>query len=174
MEICICLYLFGDRFSLEFVFIYSISLMYKYLLELIKRRSKVQGKNTSCERPLNFDQLKRFCENYKPIRVWIWLVYKFTENDCHLWSFSEFIQTRKMYPTYLDKIIVLTWKLLVISSQNFPCELNLPMNLLTAKYLISVAAALRVGLLYNTKVTEDTVRHHEKFNNIFFSKVLCL
>ena len=28
----------------------------KYLLELIKRRSKVQEKNKSCERALNFDQ----------------------------------------------------------------------------------------------------------------------
>ena len=30
--------------------------MYKYLLELIKRRSKVQEKNISCERALNSDQ----------------------------------------------------------------------------------------------------------------------
>ena len=40
----------------------------KYL-ELIKRRSKVQEKNMSCERVLNFDQLKTFFENYKPMRV---------------------------------------------------------------------------------------------------------
>ena len=33
---------------------------YKYLQELIKRRSKVQEKNMSCERPLTFDQLKSF------------------------------------------------------------------------------------------------------------------
>ena len=30
--------------------------MYKYLLELIKRRSKVQEENMSCEGALNFDQ----------------------------------------------------------------------------------------------------------------------
>ena len=30
--------------------------MYKYLLELIKRRLKLQEKNISCERNLNFDQ----------------------------------------------------------------------------------------------------------------------
>ena len=30
--------------------------MYKHLLELIKRRSKVQENNISCERALNFDQ----------------------------------------------------------------------------------------------------------------------
>ena len=53
----------------------------KYL-ELIKRRSKVQENNMSCERALNFDQWKTFSENYKPMRVWLWLVYKFTENYC--------------------------------------------------------------------------------------------
>ena len=75
----------------------------KYL-ELIKRRSKVQEKNMSCERALNFDQWKTFSKNYKPMIVWLWLVYKFTEN-CQIYRlFSEFIQTKKRYPTSLDKI----------------------------------------------------------------------
>ena len=82
--------------------------MYKYLLELIKRKSKVQGKNMSCERVLNFSQWKTFSENYKPIRVSLWLVYKFTKNNCPLRLFSEFIQIQKRYPTFLDKISVLT------------------------------------------------------------------
>ena len=82
----------------------------------IKRRSKVQENNMSCERALNFDQWKTFSENYKPMRVWLWFVYKFTENYCRLRLFSEFIQTQKRYPTSLDKIRILTWKLLVISS----------------------------------------------------------
>ena len=44
----------------------------KYLLELIKRRSKVQEeKNISCERALNLDQWKTFSGNYKPMRVWL-------------------------------------------------------------------------------------------------------
>ena len=87
----------------------------KYL-ELIKRWSKVQEKNMSCEGALNFDQWKTFSENYKPVRVWSWLVYKFTEN-CQIYRlFSEFIQTKKRYPTSLDKIRILTRKLLVISS----------------------------------------------------------
>ena len=87
----------------------------KYL-ELIKRRSKVQEKNMSCERTLNFDQWKTFSENYKPMKVWLWLVYKFTENYQIELLFSEFIQTKKSYPTSLDKIRMLTRKLLVISS----------------------------------------------------------
>ena len=78
----------------------------KYL-GLIKR-SKVQEKNKSCKRALNFDQWKTFSENYKPMRVWLWLVYKFTEN-CQIYRlFSEFIQTKKKYPTSLDKIRILT------------------------------------------------------------------
>ena len=52
----------------------------------------------SGERALNFDQWKTFFENYKPIRVWLWFVYKFTENVCHLRLFSNFIQTLKRYP----------------------------------------------------------------------------
>ena len=83
----------------------------------IKRRSKVQEKNISCERALNFNQWKTFSENYKPMRVWLWLVYKFTENYCRSRLFSaDFIQTQKRHPTSLDKIPILTWKLLVKSS----------------------------------------------------------
>ena len=39
---------------------------------------KVHKKNMSCECALNFDQWKTFAENYKPMRVWLWFVYKFT------------------------------------------------------------------------------------------------
>ena len=63
----------------------------KYL-EIIKRRSEVQEKNMSCERALNSDQSKTFSENYTLMRVWLWLVYKFTENCQIYWLFSEFIQ----------------------------------------------------------------------------------
>ena len=69
-----------------------------------------------CKRALNFDQWKTFSENYKPMRVWLWLVYKFTENNCRSRIFSEFIQTQKRYPSSHDEIRILTWKLLVKSS----------------------------------------------------------
>ena len=121
---CIFIYLFLDWFPLEFVFVYSIPLMYKYLQEFTKRRSKVPEKNMSCEHVLNCNQWNIFSENYKPIRVWFWFVYKFIKNNCRLRLFSEFIQTHKRYPTSLDKKSILTWKLLVISSQNFSYELN--------------------------------------------------
>ena len=80
-----------------------------------KIKSKVQEKNISCERALNFDQWKTCSEKYEPMRVWLWLVYKFTENCCRLGFFSEFIQTQKRYPTSLNKIRTLTWKLLISS-----------------------------------------------------------
>ena len=110
---------FHDWFPMKFVFTYNISLVWweinlwttasetsntKYL-ELIKRRSKVQEKNMSCERALNFDQWKTFSENYEPMRVWLWFVYKFTENYCRSRLFSEFIPTRKRYPTSLTKYV---------------------------------------------------------------------
>ena len=101
-----------------------IFLIYICLLELIKRRSKGQLKNMSCERALHFDQWKTFSENYKPIRVCLWLAYKFTENNCRLRLSTTFIQTQKRYPTSLDKMSILIWKLFIISSQNFSCELN--------------------------------------------------
>ena len=46
------------------------------------------------------------------------------ENNCRSWLLSEFTQTQIRYTTLLDKISTLKRKLLVISSQNFSCELN--------------------------------------------------
>ena len=66
-----------------------------------------------CEPALNFDQSKIFFENCKPIRVWLWTVYKFTKNNS----------------THNIKLKVFLWT-------------KLPKNLLYAKYLISVAATL--------------------------------
>ena len=94
----------------------------------------------SCERALNFDQWKTFSENHKPMRVWLCLVYKFTENYCRLRLFSEFIQTQKRYP-------YLSWQNTSPNSKT-TCHIKLKLflwtklleNLLLAKYLISVAA----------------------------------
>ena len=41
VNMCLYLYLFHDCFPLEFVFIYSVSLMYKYLLDLIKFQERI-------------------------------------------------------------------------------------------------------------------------------------
>ena len=60
--------------------------------------------------------MKTFSENYKPMRVWFWLVYKFTENNYRPQLFSELTQFPKTYPTTLDKISILTKKPLIIVS----------------------------------------------------------
>ena len=96
----------------------------------------------SCERALYFDQWKTFSENFKPMRVDYGLFTSFTENYCRSRHISEFIHTEKRYPTFLDKICILTWKLLVISKLNFFLWTKLLENLLLAKYLIFVSAPL--------------------------------
>ena len=52
------------------------------LLELMKRWSKVYVKNVSHERALNFYPLKTFSKKNQPLKVWICLVYKISENNC--------------------------------------------------------------------------------------------
>ena len=105
---------------LEYVLMYHNSLIQtsnrKDLLELFKR-----GSNKSQERVLSFDQWETRSGNYKPLGVF---VYKIAEYNKCLLYFDEFIQTEKRHPASLDIISILTRILLVISSQNFSCELN--------------------------------------------------
>ena len=56
--------------------------------------------------------------------VGLWFVYQITENTCFLRYFTELIQNQKRYPPSLDGISILTWRLHVISNQNFSCELS--------------------------------------------------
>ena len=93
----------------------------------------------SCERALNFDQWKTFSENHKPMRVWLWLVHKFTENYIVPHDIS---QTQKRYPTSLSKMYP-NLKTTYISNYIFLWT-KLLENLLLAKYLISVAAPVSV------------------------------
>ena len=88
---------------------YFFDVVRNKLSELIKRRSKVQEKNISCERALNFYQRKHFL---KTISQWLylWFAYKFTKNYYHFQLFSGFIRTQKRYSTSLGKIHILTWK----------------------------------------------------------------
>ena len=127
-KVCIHIYFFG---------MVRNKLYTKNLLEFTKRRPKVHEKNMSRERGLNFGQWKTFSKNYRPMRVWFWLVYKFTKNYCHLQLFSEFIQTQKSYPTSLDNHSLKTTCHIKL---NFFFWTKLLENLLFAKYLISVAA----------------------------------
>ena len=64
-----------------------------------------------------FGQWETLSENYKPIIA-------NCNCNCSLRYFVKIIQTQKRYPTSLDKISILTWMLIVISSQNFSYKLN--------------------------------------------------
>ena len=113
----------------------------KYLPELIKRRSKVQEKNISCERGLIFDQWKKFSKNYKPMGVWLWLGYKFTKNYCRFRLFRVHLN--------LEEVSYLPWRN-TYPNLKTTCHINLKFflwtklleNLLLGKYLVSVAALL--------------------------------
>ena len=83
---------------------------------------------------------EKLSENYKPIWVWFWLVYKFTENYFRSWLLSEFIQTQKRYPTCLDKVRIL--KTTCHIKLKFFLWTKLLGNLLLGKYLVSVAVPL--------------------------------
>ena len=120
--------IFHDWFPLEsFIYIQyffdvvrnklqTINICLRFIYNQYQMKIKSSRKEYVMWTCLNFDQWKKFSENYKPIRVWLWLVYKFTENYCRLRLFSGFIQTQKRYFTSLDKISILTWKLIVVSS----------------------------------------------------------
>ena len=55
----------------------------------------------SRESALNFDQGKTSSENFKPIGVCLWLVYRIVKDQgvIALQLFTKLIQTKKRYPT---------------------------------------------------------------------------
>ena len=109
-----------------------------------KKIKSSRKKHMSCDRALNFDQWKIFSENYKPMRVWLWFVCKFTENHLSLATFLRvhsnskevsYLSWQNRYPnlktTYHIKLKFFFWTKLL-------------MSLLLAKYVVSVAAALNI------------------------------
>ena len=118
----------------HFIFTYNISLK--------KRRSNVHENNMSCERALNFDHWKTFSENYKPMRVWLWLVYKI---------YRELLLLATFLPVHSNskEVFYLSWpnkypnlKTTCHIKLKFFLRTKLLENLLYTKYLISVAAPL--------------------------------
>ena len=69
---------------------------------------------------------------------------------------SSFMSSFKRYPTSLEKISILTWRLLVMSSQKFSCKLNFS-RLISAKYFISATAALKVISTQKMIIFENVV-----------------
>ena len=107
-----------------------------------------------------------FSENYKPIRVWLWIVYKITESNCGSQLFKVFIQTQTRYPKSFDKRSILIWKLSVILCQKNLLSTKLFDNVLLAKYLIYVTATL---ICYNLQ-SEYRSSHSQKKFSIKFIK----
>ena len=121
---------------------FGVCIYMQYFFDVV-RRSKVQEQNISCKCALNFDQWKTFSENYKPMRVWLRLIYKFTDNYCHFTTFLRVHSNSK-------EVFYLSWQ------NRYPnlkttCHMKLKIflwtklleRLLLAKYLTSVTAALR-------------------------------
>ena len=103
--------------SFEVVFRYKISVMWWEINSKQSISTRVnQKKIKSSRKKYVMWTWFKLWQVEKPMRVWLWLVCKFAENYCCLWHFSEFIQTQERYSTSLDKIGILIWKLLLISS----------------------------------------------------------
>ena len=124
-------------FTSVYVFSHSNSLIQtssrKYLL-VIQKNIKSNPNNMSQKSALNFDQWGRRFDNCKPTGDF---VYKIAENNCRFGYFAGLIQTQKRHSTSYDKISVLTWILLVISSLFFLfLWTRLLENLLLVKFLM--------------------------------------
>ena len=96
----------------------------------------------SCECALNFDQWETFSKNYKPMWVWLWLVYKFTEKLLSLMIFLRVCSNSK-------EVFYLSWQT-TYPNLKTACHIKLKCflwtllleSLLLAKYLISITAPL--------------------------------
>ena len=124
------MFLFHDWLPLDFVFRYNSSVLWwkinsKQSISTWVNQKKIESskKEYVMWTWFKFWPMKNIFENYEPMRVWLWVVYKSAENFCRFRLFAELIQTQKRYSTSLDKVRILTWKLL-ISSENFSFELN--------------------------------------------------
>ena len=95
-----------------------------------------------------------FFENYKPMRVRLWFVCKFTESYCHLPLLSEFIQNS-------EKVSCFSWQ---NTYPNFKttCHIKLkyflstkPLeNLTLAKYLMPFTATLIINIWKGKRESE--------------------
>ena len=138
MKICIYLYLFHDWFllehgtCLEFVFIFNISLMYKYLLEWImelwvnQKKIKTSRKKYVMSTCFKFWPMESIFRKLFANKSLVMTCLQIYREQLSLATFLRVHSNSKKVSYLLDKINILTLKLLVISNQDFPCELNPP------------------------------------------------
>ena len=102
----------------------KVKIFNKEFLTVHKKKDNTifQHQHLSNERA--FGQWKILPKNYKPIKVWLWIVYKINKNNCHLQHFGKLIQTQNRHSTSLGKINILTWRLFAILVQNCCFKLN--------------------------------------------------
>ena len=105
----------------------------KYL-ELFKKWSKVHKNNVmwTC---FKFWQWKPFFGKYKPMIIWLWLVYKFTVNYCRLQLLRVHSDSKET--SYLS------WQNAYSNLKTIFLKTIFLKNVLLVKYLISVAAPLK-------------------------------
>ena len=137
---------------MKFIFTYTIS------LELFKRRSKVQKKECH-ERALNFGQWKTFSENYKPMRVWLSLVYKICHKLLSLATFLPIHSNSKEVSYHPEQNLYPNLKTICHIKSKFFLWTKLLENFLFAKYFMSVAAPLRCHLQYVGKTVKQLCKH---------------
>ena len=95
----------------------------------------------SCKHALNFDQWNTLSENYKPMRVWLWLVYEellLLTTFLQVYSNSKEVSYLSWQNTYPNLKTTSHIKL------NFFLWTKLLKNVLLAKDLISVTAPLKL------------------------------
>ena len=112
---------YSQRMSLHAIFLWCIEETHSNISTRVNQKKiKSSWKEYVSSTCVKYLPLKNiFKKKKKNNRSLIMANYKLIKNNCCL---RVFIQKR--YHTFLDKISILTWRLLVISSQNFSCELN--------------------------------------------------
>ena len=145
VKTCIFLYLLHDWFYFEFVFIYSISLMYKYLPELIKTRSKVKEKKHFMWLRFKFWPMKIIFPKLQATKLIMVCLQIYQEQPllatfCQVHSNSKevsYLPWQNKYPNLKTTCHI---------KSKFSLWTKLPKSLLLIKYLISVTTTLRTLL----------------------------
>ena len=89
--------IFHDWFPVKFIFTYNTSL--KKDQKFKKRICRVNVK------VWKFDQRKTFSENYKPMRVWLRLIYKIYRELLSLATFPSSFKLKRGIPSLLTKYV---------------------------------------------------------------------
>ena len=167
--------LFHDWILTKFIFTYNISweINSKHqILELIKRRSRAQEKNVSCEHALNFVQWKTNDSlNMACLQIYRECLLLATFLRVH-WKSKEvsYLSWQNMYPNF-EATYYIKLKFFLLT--------KLVENLLFAKYLISVTALVTNFVFEKSSHRSFRIeilaqRPIMKFLSIFIPYIFCI